>query len=302
MKLAALDIGGSSIKYANMDENQNIYARGKKKTPLDNMEHLWSVLDEIWAEIGQDCEGLAVSMPGVIDSERGYAFNGGSLAYLKEMGFAQQLQQRYHVPAWIGNDAKCAGIAEVGYGALKDVKDAIVIILGTGIGGCLIKDRQVHYGSHFSAGEVSFVHTDMDDWETDSHLWCNVNGSVGLRNSVKKHLKTDVDYTGEEIFQMVENGNQQVLDALDEFCRRLAIQLFNMQCVFDAQKIVIGGGISAQPLLLEMLQEKYLAVSGAFPYPVFVPEIAACQFNNDANLLGAAYQWQQMMKMEKEDM
>ena len=49
----------------------------------------------------------------------------------------------------IGNDAKCAANAEIGFGSLQDIQDGAVVILGTGIGGCLIKDHKVHTGRHF---------------------------------------------------------------------------------------------------------------------------------------------------------
>ena len=82
-------------------------------------------------------------MPGVIDSENGIALTGGALTYIQEEPVEKVLSEKYGVPVWIGNDAKCAGSAEVGYGALKDVQDSVAIILGTGIGGCLIKDKKV---------------------------------------------------------------------------------------------------------------------------------------------------------------
>ncbi|WP_318532656.1 ROK family protein [Faecalibacillus intestinalis] len=80
------------------------------------------------------------------------------------MRHSTSLKERCPTNITIGNDAKCAANAEIGYGNLQDILDGAVVILGTGIGGCLIKNHQVHTGCHFSAGEFSFVKTDYQDF------------------------------------------------------------------------------------------------------------------------------------------
>lgn len=117
-----MDIGGSSIKYALFDENRNKLDSGKIKTPAptsmdENCEYtvkdLYDAMDTI---IPSNIDGIALSMPGVIDSENGIALTGGALTYIQEEPVEKVLSERYGVPVWIGNDAKCAGSAEVGYG------------------------------------------------------------------------------------------------------------------------------------------------------------------------------------------
>lgn len=77
--------------------------------------------------------------------------------------------------------------------------------------------------------------------------------------------------------------------ALDEFCFYIALQFHNIQAIFDPEKFAIGGGISAQPLLIEKINEQYKKLF----IPVFTlrsVEVVACEFRNDANLIGAYYQ------------
>lgn len=296
MKAAVLDIGGSSIKYGQMDESLEVQNRGKVKTPLEGMEELFAALDEVWENVGSGMDGLTISMPGVIDSVRGYALSGGALTYLNEREFAKELKDRYQVPVWIGNDAKCAGVAEVGYGALKGVDTGIAIILGTGIGGCLILNGEVYFGKHFSAGEVSFLHTDYHRPYGGEEWWAAINGSKGLLAFVQRCRGSSESFSGEEIFAMAKDGNEAVLEAISQFSEAVAVQLFNMQCICDAEKVAIGGGISAQPLLLEKINQKFDELYDEFPYPIYRPEIVPCRFRNDANLIGAYYQFCQMMK------
>ena len=91
---------------------------------------------------------------------------------------------------------------------------------------------------------------------------------------------------------MANSGNEKVLAALDEFCFYIALQLYNIQAIFDPEKFAIGGGISAQPLLIEIINEQYKKLF----IPVFpLRPVVACEFRNDANLIGAYYQLQTKM-------
>lgn len=292
MNLLVLDIGGSSIKIAVMDEKHTIITRDKVKTPMDGMDALFTCLDDIWKRYGSQVEGLAISMPGVIDSAHGFAYTGGALRYLENRPFAKELSERYHIPVWIGNDAKCAAIAEVGYGALQGVEDAIVIILGTGIGGCLIKDGKVYNGKHFSSGEVSSLHMNVHHPIGETYNWWRISGILGLREIAQRYLETDEELSGEAFFQLVNEGNEKAIAALKEYATSLAVALFNIQAIYDGEVIAIGGGISAQPKLIEEVKAAFTQI--AKNEPVYVPEIVPCAFCNDANLIGAYYQYQNM--------
>lgn len=252
---------------------------------------MYDVIDTF---IPSDIDGIAISMPGRIDSERGIAITGGALLYIKNESVEEYFSNKYHVPVWIGNDAKCAGMAEVGYGVLQDVDDSLAIILGTGIGGCLIKDKQVHHGKHFTAGEVSCIYVDTPPKPDFSNSWAMVNGINGLLQCVQKHLGVKEKFCGEEIFELANQGNTQVLNALDEYCTKLAVQLYNIQTIFDSEKIAIGGGISAQPILIEKINEQYQKLFVEF-LPVQPVPIVACMFQNDANLIGAYYELRKKM-------
>lgn len=294
MKVLTLDIGGSSIKYALMNEQCEILKRGEAPVPLTALQDLYAAIETIWKQYPQ-AEGLAISMPGVIDSTQGIAYTGGALQYLINCPLASDVSKRLGCPVWIGNDAKCAGIAEVGHGVLQDVDDAIVLILGTGIGGCLIKDRKVHQGKHFAAGEVSSIRVNDEKIHDEFKQWWAINGIYGLSAMAQKHLHSERKYTGKELFALANEGNSEAIAAISEFSEKLALQIYNLQAVFDAEKVAIGGGISAQPLLLELIQEHIDLLWEEFTIPLYKPEIAACAFRNDANLIGACYQFLETM-------
>lgn len=285
-----LDVGGSAIKYALIQEDLKILEKDSVTTPLDALESFIEIIGKLYDQYQECIEGIAISMPGVIDPERGLAYTGGALRYIVNLDLVESLKQRCPTRITIGNDAKCAANAEIGFGSLSDVDDGAVIILGTGIGGCLVKDKKVHTGKHFSAGEFSSIYTNGDATEEETQLWSVRNGIHGLLKRVQDELNTKDKFNGKEIFEMANLGNEAVLKALDLFTRDLAVQIFNIQAIFDPEKVAIGGGISAQPLLFELIEKNLKKFIGRYNLPIPCPVVVPCHYRNDANLIGALYQ------------
>ena len=257
---------------------------------MDSLDSFIETIGKIYDQYAQNIKGMAISMPGIIDPKKGYSYTGGALRYIDKLNTVDVLKQRCPTNITIGNDAKCAANAEIGYGNLKDIQDGAVVILGTGIGGCLIKDHRVHTGRHFSAGEFSFVKTDCHDSIGWDHAWSIRNGIQGLLSRVQEQLQTDEEYTGIEIFEMANQGNERVIAGIDQFCKEVATQIFNVHIIFDCEKVAIGGGISAQPLLIELIQKNLDNIFNHLGFDVYKPEIVPCYYRNDANLIGALYQ------------
>ena len=287
-----IDIGGSSIKYALMSNNAELIEKGKVPTPLDNIENFIETIGKIYDLYSDKIEGIAISMPGRLDTKRGYAFSGGSLEYNREKEIVKLLKERCNTEIRIENDGKCAALAEVWKGSLSDCNDAIVIVLGTGVGGGVIKDRKIHKGKNFFAGEFSFIMTNAKDSEDMDNLWAIKNGSVALTKSFaeRKGLNAE-DVDGFTVFEHINSGDEDALKVLDEFTNNLAIQIINLQAVFDPEKIAIGGGISAQPILLDYIRKNLDKHYKKYDYMIEFPkvEIVKCAYCNDSNLIGALY-------------
>ncbi|RHM63602.1 MULTISPECIES: ROK family protein [Coprobacillaceae] len=296
MNYLVLDVGGSSIKYALIDEKLNIKNKNSVPTPMDTLDHFIETIGQIYDQYKDQIKGMALSMPGVIDPQRGYQYTGGSLRYIDKLETVKVLQKRCPIQITIGNDAKCAANAEIGYGNLQDIQDGAVVILGTGIGGCLIKDHQVHTGRHFSAGEFSFIKTNATDPLTWNWAWSTRNGIQGLLERVQESLHTDEHLTGIEIFEKANQGDEKVIAGIDAFAKEVATQIYNVHIIFDCEKVAIGGGISAQPLLIDLIQKNLNNIFDHLGFDIARPEIVPCHFRNDANLIGALYQHLQTFK------
>jgi len=290
MKYLVLDIGGSAIKYALMTNELEFIEKGKKPTPLDNIENFTEAVGEIYDIYKDDIEGMAISMPGVLDSDRGYAHTGGSLVYNNGKEIVKILQERCPVKITIENDGKCAALAEVWKGSLKEYEDGVVIVLGTGIGGGIVKDRKIHKGKNFFAGEFSFIATNVNDTEGMENCWAFINGSSALIDAAAKvkNLNSE-ELDGYKVFEYANNGDEDILKVLDDFTYKLAIQIFNLQCILDPEVVAIGGGISSQDILIEYIQKNVDKYHKTFPFPVPKPNVVRCEFRNDSNLIGALY-------------
>ena len=291
-----IDVGGTAIKYAVMDEVADIISRGEVETPKDTLENFVETIGQIYDEVSGDVEGIAMSLPGIIDPVNGHNYTGGALLYINDLDTVKVLQERCHCPITIGNDAKCAANAEIGFGSLQDVDDAICVILGTGVGGCLIKDHKVHTGKHFSAGEFSFAQTNIKDEFKFSNAWGTISGWKQLVRYYNAYNQTDIELNGKQFFELVNNNDENAMKALDQFTYELAVMLYNVHVIFDAQKIAIGGGISAQTILIDYIKKNMDKVFDAVPYDFPKTEIVTCQFRNDANLIGALYQFRETYK------
>ena len=287
MKILVVDIGGTFIKYAFMKDDMTILARGKVKTPSEDREQLIEVLAGLYDEM-PDVSGIAISMPGIIDSENGYCAMGGALRYNDDFYLRHSLYQRCPVKIYMENDAKCAAMAEAAAGSLKDVADGFVLIFGTMIGGAYIKDRKLHRGKNFSAGEVSYITTIRNGKPVYETVWGNRCGTPFLCNlyAEKKGLDPET-VDGIMVFDAVNKQDPVAMECLDSFTREIAVQIFNLQTVLDPERFAVGGGISAQPVFIEYIKNNLKALYADCPYHVPHAEVVSCKFQNDANLIGA---------------
>ncbi len=287
MKILVIDIGGTYIKYACMDENMLIHIRGKVKTPTESREDLIEVIGQLYDDVSE-VDGIAISMPGIIDSENGYCAMGGALRYNDDFYLKRALYQRCPVEIYMENDAKCAAMAEVAVGSLRDVNDGFVLIFGTMVGGAFIKDRKIHKGKHFSAGEVSYIDTVRDGKPLREDVWGNRCGTPGLckQFAMKKNLQIE-EVDGLMVFDAVNSGDKDAVECLQNYTREIAVQLFNLQTILDPERFAIGGGISAQPIFVEYIKNNLKLLYAECMYHVPQAEVVSCKFQNDANLIGA---------------
>lgn len=291
MKYLVLDVGGTAIKYALMTEKLEFLEKGKIKTPRDSIENFIDNIGNIYDKYKNDIEGMALSIPGILDSNTGYMYTGGSLEYNTDKNMLKVLGERCKTKIAIENDGKCAALAELWKGNLQECENGVVILLGTGVGGGIIKDKKLYKGKHFFAGEFSFIAGNINVMSNnDKEWWGSLNGLDGLLDDfarVKNLNRNEID--GIKFFEYANNDDKDALEILNKFTYKTALAIINLQCILDADKYLIGGGISEQDILIKYIKKNIDDYHSQFEYFVPKPVVDRCKFRNDSNLIGALY-------------
>lgn len=300
MKTLVFDVGGTEIKSALIDEELNITNKKSVPTPLDTFENFTDVIYETYSEYKDEVDGIAISLPGFIDVENGRCNGGGALFYNHNNDVGRKLKERCNCNVILENDGKAAALAEYYHGSLKGCQNGAVFVIGTGVGGGLIIDGKPLRGKHFTAGEFSFLNVNIDDYEgMDNFLAFKCSTTFLLMTYCQRKGIENID--GREFFNRLPNDDI-AKEVLDELCKNIAIQIYNLYWLLDVEKAAIGGGISNQEIVCEKINEKFNEIqeTGISKYlnaklPV---EIVNCKFNNDANLIGAYVTYKNMIRKE----
>ncbi|MBE5944737.1 MAG: ROK family protein [Lachnospiraceae bacterium] len=322
------DVGATFIKYAWMTEDGDIIEKSKTPTPVDlEGKTFQEAIDEFVETIGGiydvyknqgNVDGIAMGLPGQIDVKRGIVYNGGGIRYLDKVCLQDLISKRCQdVLVALENDGKCAALAEVWKGNAKDVKDACVLVFGTGIGGGIVRNRKVIHGKHLLAGETSFILTDITREDLDKlppgedlmesmdvpdivktlpYTWTTTCSAVNMCQRIADELGLPrEDVTGEKVYQWAREGQQKVIDMLEDTYFTIAKTCLSLFVILDPQIILIGGGISAEPQFVEGIV-RYVNQLKRLSNVYRNIKIDTCKFLNDSNLLGALYNFKQKYK------
>lgn len=291
MKVLTVDIDGTYIRYACMDEFMNISKRGKIFTPQEGRKALIETVGRLFDVMG-DVEGIAVSMPGIIDSEKGYCAMGGALRYNDDFYFRDALYERCKTKIYVENNAKCAAMAEAAVGSLADVEDSFLLIFSTMIGGACIRDHKLYKGKHFAAGEVSYTIINTIDKLKDENLWGRSFGIPKLLQHYAALKELDIETVDLlTIFDAVQNSEPEAVSCLQWYTKEIAVRIFNLQTVLDVERFSIGGELAKYPAFMENLRVHLEKLYSECPFKLPQAQIVASKFYHDANLIGALQCW-----------
>ncbi|WP_303983788.1 ROK family protein [Niallia circulans] len=286
MSLLVMDIGGSSVKFAVWDKEQ-LVDKGSFITPKtwDEMkQEIIQLKERMGAKYPID--GIAISAPGAVNQIKGVIEGASAVPYIHHFPVIFELEELLGCPISMENDANCAGLAEVWKGAAKGLQNVLFVVIGSGIGGAVIVDGKIRHGKHLFGGEFGYMLLKED--KTFSDLGTAVN--MAKRYSDRMGLETPL--SGKEVFELAEQGDEVAKEEVETFYHYLATGIYNLQYSFDPEKIIIGGGVSAKEDLLEQLNVYLAKIVESAKIAPFIPEVAICEFQNDANLIGAVYNYE----------
>ncbi|MUV37226.1 Glucokinase [Lentibacillus sp. JNUCC-1] len=278
----AIDIGGTYMKYAVLDDGLELQEHGKKRTPVNADHAIVRELNAIVADFtGRfQLDGIGISTAGIVDRDRGeIIYAGPTIQDYRGTNFKEALAWS-GVPVHVENDVNAALLGERWQGAGAGCDDIYCITLGTGIGGAHYRGGLVS-GTHFQGNSVGYM-------LADPVSGTNYEGraSTSALNALIVERLGD-GWTARDVFAFAREGDPACVAVLEAWVREVAAGLAQIILLVDPERIVIGGGVSQQgDFLLEMIHEAVLAF---LPGDFLKTELVIAELFNDAALYGAVY-------------
>ncbi|HEL1022215.1 ROK family protein [Streptococcus equi] len=287
MTLLCIDIGGTSTKFATCRKGK-LEKQSSCPTP-HSLEGFYRMLDERLAYYRTEkLSGIAISSPGAVNKKTGSVEGASALPYIHGFPIRQDLEKRFGLPISMENDANCAALAESALGAGQGASSIAMLVLGTGVGGSLVINGRIHYGAHLFGGEFGFMVMN-ERYQIFSELGTVVN----MAKRYSQIINDGKSYTGKEVLELADQGDSVALKERQVFLQSLAMGVFNIQHAFDPDRILIGGGVSQADFLLPALEAELDKLYQLVSISNLRPQLAVCQFKNEANLLGASIDFMQ---------
>jgi glucokinase len=249
-----LDLGGTNIKWAVVEregEDWSALDRDQVATPAAaGPEAVVARLASVGAEAIGRCPGVSsvgIGVPGLYDPAAGATrFLVNIPGAWAGRPVAGPVRTALGLPAFLINDARAFGLAELRAGAGRGASSMIGLTLGTGIGGVIAIDGQVLQGHDGTAGEIGHQTIEPDG------PWCG----CGNRGCLEAFARADQiaaacgTATAEEAVARARAGDVRATEGLIQVGRYLGIGIANMVSIMSPDRVVLGGGISAAADLL----------------------------------------------------
>lgn len=304
-----IDLGGTNIAGGLVNRAGEIIKKvsiptGRERGSEAVIEDIYSVIMRLMAEntTGETVKGIGIGIPGIADPHTGEVLICVNLLWYN-VPLREKLAEKISLPIYIDNDATVAGVAEFQVAQKGKYKDAVILTLGTGVGGGILVDGKVVSGHHGIGSELGH----MIIGESLYTCNCGRNGCLetfasstaiihyakhliasGRETSMLEAVGGDLSkISGEVIFTEAKRGDTVAMEVVDRLVKYLSIGIINIVCSLDPEAIFLGGGIAmAGDFLLDKVHAcledlKYFKGS-----PIAKVEIA--KFKNDAGIIGAA--------------
>ena len=295
-KFMVFDIGGSAVKWSVINQIGEIFESNKFEVPATK-EEFFNKLGKTTNEMNQkyQVKGIAISAPGAVDSETGVIGGLSAIPYIHGPNFKEILKEFTNLNVELENDANCAALGECWLGAGKENRDLAFVVCGSGIGGAIVKDKKIHGGIHKHGGEFGYCSVSCElEGEPKFTSWSQAGSTTALAKKVAK-LKglEEGSLDGVEVFELCNKGDEIALKEVNKYYFIMAVGIYNIQYTYDPEVIILGGAISERPEYVEEINKRLDILMNSDLEGTIKPVLKKCEFGNDANKLGALYNYLQ---------
>lgn len=266
------------------------------------------VLDTLERELADarsarpDVAAAGLGVPCTIDQRTGVAIMAVNLPLI-DVPIRDMMRDALGLPVFVDNDVNAAILAEHRFGAARGVENAVMISLGTGIGGGLVLGGEVYRGTVGAASELGHTVVDLDGPRCQGN--CPNRGCIeavasgtalgregreaaerapesALGALLAQHREID----GKAVTDAALDGDRTARDVVALIGRRLGVAFSSFANIFDPEVIVVGGGvIEVGELLLQPAREELRARA---LHPMNATRVVAAELGDEAGVVGAA--------------
>jgi len=301
-----IDLGGTNIQAGVVNEHGQVIGRSKIKTDADG--GFEAVMDRVAAAARQACEDAGVPMstihtaglgvPGPIDPEKGVVVEAVNLRW-DEAPVVMALSDRLGVPVYADNDVNVAVYGEWRAGIGHETPNMLGVWVGTGVGGGLIINSQLHRGAHYSAGEIGHMilipgaHMGSRSVEHNCSRTAIAHELFKLIRSNHHSMVTGMTdgklhkIRSKVLAMAYEQGDDLVRTVVDDSADRLGIAIASVVTLLSLDRVVLGGG------LVHAIGKPYVDIvrdsvrREVFPESIRNITVEASVLGDDAGLIGA---------------
>lgn len=308
-----VDLGGTTVTAAVVDVTSG-QVIGRHQIPTAAKEghdaviaRMADLIDSVIIDADLSKEnigGIGIGVPGVLDLERGTTLFLPNLhGTWRNVPLKARVESLVRLPTCLLNDVRCFTLGEKTFGAGRDVDTMVCLAVGTGIGGGLVINGQLHLGIGGTAGEVGHQIIDiygppcgcgnqgcLEAFASGPAITAMALKAItqGRTTSVAEMVSYDLNrVTPEVVYQAAKAGDPIARDIYERAGFYIGIGVANLIAITSPQMVVIGGGVAQagdmlfDPIRRTVRERVYVA-------PVEKVQIVPAQLGTDAGLIGAA--------------
>ncbi len=308
-----IDLGGTNIEAGLVNDRLELVDRVHEKTraPRSARSLAGSLADSVRRLLDRQgiqasqLEAIGIGLPGMVDSRTGKLLYAANLG-LEEVDFPSLMADYFpQTPVLTGNDADCAVLAEYMVGGARGYDSALLLTLGTGLGGGFIYQGRIFRGGDgwgIEPGHMVLVAG--EGWPCS----CGQAGCFeayvsirGLKRLVQEALVEDrssllrdwmqpegASFNARLVFDAVQEGDPLALEVLESYVHYLALGIRSLVVLYRPEIILLGGGISRAGDLLCLPLEAAVRRTSFAGDLLAPPPVRVSRLGNEAGILGAA--------------
>lgn len=299
-----IDLGGTSIKYALVDEEGRVFFEGKLPSfasvssarVMEQLAKAAMMVKAQAADKGRRVKGIGVGTPGIVDATNRIVLGGAeNIVGWENIDIASFLEQQTGLPVMVSNDANLMGLGEAKYGAGRGCTHVVFLTVGTGIGGAVIIDGKLFNGFANRGTELGHVPLIANG----ERCACGATGCLEHYASTaalvrrftalseEQGLKWEAEINGELIVRLYHEAHPLAVTCMNEHFFYLGRGIAGFINIFSPQRVVIGGGVSESgAFYLEEI--KKVVKEHVIADCALNTEVVIAELGNRAGFVGAA--------------